>query len=340
MAVTLKQIAELAGVSRGTVDRSLNNRGGINPDVDKRIKQIAQKLRYKPNRAGKALAIRKNPPRFGVVLNSVDNRFFDVVKCGMYDAIKELSDFGAQIFIKETKGYDIQSQLTAIDEVVELGVRAVAIMPINDNRIADKINALVSKNIAVVTVNTDIENTNRLAYIGCDYLKSGKAAAGMANFIVGSKANILIVTGSMKNLGHNLRVQGFQDILETKGNQINIVDVIENFDDDITSYKVTKKALDNNKTIDMIYITSAGVSGVVRAADESERNIKIISFDDTDEIIGYIKDKKIAATICQQPYQQGYNSINTLFDYVVNGISPKSEYLYTDCDIKIKENIL
>ena len=41
MAITLQQIADLAGVSRGTVDRALNNRGRIKPEVEQRIKKIA-----------------------------------------------------------------------------------------------------------------------------------------------------------------------------------------------------------------------------------------------------------------------------------------------------------
>ena len=44
MAVTIKQIAEAAGVSRGTVDRALNNRSGINPEVAKRVREIAAEL--------------------------------------------------------------------------------------------------------------------------------------------------------------------------------------------------------------------------------------------------------------------------------------------------------
>ena len=42
MAITLQQIADLAGVSRGTVDRALNNRGRIKPEVEQRIKKIAK----------------------------------------------------------------------------------------------------------------------------------------------------------------------------------------------------------------------------------------------------------------------------------------------------------
>ena len=46
MAVTLQQIAEAAGVSRGTVDRALNNRGRIRPEVEEKIKKIAQEMGY------------------------------------------------------------------------------------------------------------------------------------------------------------------------------------------------------------------------------------------------------------------------------------------------------
>ena len=41
MAGTIQQIAQLAGVSRGTVDRALNNRGRINPEVAEKIEKIA-----------------------------------------------------------------------------------------------------------------------------------------------------------------------------------------------------------------------------------------------------------------------------------------------------------
>ena len=40
MGVTIQQIAEKAGVSRGTVDRALNNRGRISPEAEKKIRQI------------------------------------------------------------------------------------------------------------------------------------------------------------------------------------------------------------------------------------------------------------------------------------------------------------
>ena len=42
MRVTIKQIAEQAGVSRGTVDRVLNHRGKVRPEVEDRVRRIAR----------------------------------------------------------------------------------------------------------------------------------------------------------------------------------------------------------------------------------------------------------------------------------------------------------
>lgn len=75
MAVTLQQIAEAAGVSRGTVDRALNNRGRIRPEVEEKIKKIAREMGYQPSRAGRALAMAKRKIRIGVILQ-YDNSFY------------------------------------------------------------------------------------------------------------------------------------------------------------------------------------------------------------------------------------------------------------------------
>nr|MCR4756140.1 LacI family DNA-binding transcriptional regulator [Lachnospiraceae bacterium] len=56
---TIKEIARLSGVSRGTVDRVLNNRDGVSEETAERVRTIAKQLGYKPNKAGVALAAQK-----------------------------------------------------------------------------------------------------------------------------------------------------------------------------------------------------------------------------------------------------------------------------------------
>lgn len=75
MPITVKEIARLAGVSRGTVDRALKNRGGISEKTKKRILEIAEQYDYKPNIIGKALVYSGKPIHISVILNSIGNPF-------------------------------------------------------------------------------------------------------------------------------------------------------------------------------------------------------------------------------------------------------------------------
>ena len=57
MPITEKEIAALAGVSRGTVDRALKDRPGVSPETKARVLAIAKKYNYRPNILGTALVL-------------------------------------------------------------------------------------------------------------------------------------------------------------------------------------------------------------------------------------------------------------------------------------------
>ena len=112
--VTMKEIAEICGVSRGTVDRALNGRGRVNAE---KIRKTARELGYEPNPAGKALSARKKRPVIGIVLSSEDNPFFDDVLKGMEEAAAEYKIYGVQIEYHIMKGYDTEKQLATLKEI-------------------------------------------------------------------------------------------------------------------------------------------------------------------------------------------------------------------------------
>ena len=86
---TIKDIAQRAGVSRGTVDRVLHNRGHVDQRVAEKIHQIAKELSYRPNRAGQALASKGRKRKIAVVMPSLSNPFFRDIKKGMETAAEE-----------------------------------------------------------------------------------------------------------------------------------------------------------------------------------------------------------------------------------------------------------
>ena len=179
---TIKEIAILAGVSRGTVDRVLNHRGSVNPKTEEKIWEIAQALDYKPNKAGIVLAAQKRKLKIGVILLGLNNPFYDDVLRGISEKAVELESYNCTVLIKQTE-YSLEEQLHAIDELVAENINGLALSPYNDKAVRRKINELYEKNIPVVTLNTDIENSKRLAYVGCNYYRSGQTAAGLVHLM-------------------------------------------------------------------------------------------------------------------------------------------------------------
>ena len=153
MAVTLVEIASLAGVSRGTVDRALNNRGRVDPEVADRVRRIAAELGYRPNREGRLLALAKNPIKIGIIVQSVETMFMHMVFEEVMRTQAQLTTPGAEIYVRPIQGVDAERQLAAIDELVELGVNGLALSPAEDARVRARVMELSSK-VPVVTLNT------------------------------------------------------------------------------------------------------------------------------------------------------------------------------------------
>ncbi len=339
---SIKEIAALAGVSRGTVDRALNNRDGVNPEVAERIRRIASEHGYKSNRAALALAARKRPLRIGVIFPAEGNAYFEDVIEGLRAAEAAYADNGVTVSLKTMKGFSVEVQLRLIDELLTEGIQALVIAAINERAIAHKINEIVKQGIPVITANTDIEKTRRMCYVGTDYQKSGEIAAGLMGLVAdGRTLKTVIYTGSIHILGHNQRITGFNAAVRNYHSNIRILDVFETLDDTDKAYTNTMHLLEKYKDLDAIYMTAGGIGGTCRALVDSGNagKIKLFTHDCTSETRPYLENGIISATICQDPYQQGYMPIKILFDYFLDKQTPEADLIYTRIDILIRENL-
>lgn len=235
---TIKEIATLAGVSRGTVDRVLNHRGDVNSQTEEKILQIIHDLDYKPNKAGIVLAAQKKNLKLGVVLLGAGNPFFDDVLLGVNEKAQELAGYNCSVLIRQTE-YSLKQQLDAIDSLLAEGINGLAISPYNDKAVREKTDCLWEQGIPVVTLNTDIENSSRIAYVGSNFYRSGEAAAGLMRLMTRGEVRVGIVSGSQNILCHTERIAGFSRVIASYPN-IRIVDTVNNNDDDKVSFELTK----------------------------------------------------------------------------------------------------
>lgn len=336
---TIKEIAALAGVSRGTVDRVLNHRGIVNAETEKKVLEIARLLHYEPNKAGIALAAQKKKFKIGVLLFGADNPFFDQVMNGLRQKSEELSIYGCSIIEKRIP-FDLTKQLGTIDSLVTEGIHGLILSPYNDKKVQDKIDYLWEKGIPCVTVNTDIPASKRIAYVGSDYYKCGQTAAGLLRLMTDGRIKAGIITGSHNILCHKERIAGFLDF-NHRFNDVQIVDIIENDDDDYKSYQLVAAMLEQHPDLSALYFTAAGVYGGCRAILNASLQSapKVITFDAVPSTQEMLNRGVISATICQQPDEQGARSFALLVDYLLSGTPPEKTFYYMDLSIKIKENL-
>lgn len=336
--VTIKRIAELAGVSRGTVDRVLNKRGAVKPETREKVQQIADDLKYQPNKAGLALAAQKKRYKLGVILFNEENPFFEEVIKGINKKTEELDSMGVVTITRQIP-YNMEKELQEIDDLVYNGVSGIVLMPYNHEKIRKKINELVDSDIVVLTVNTDIEGSKRMAYVGSDYFKGGCTAAGLFARFTKGEVKLGIITGSSEILCHIERIRGLRYTLEKYYPQIQIVDIQENQDNQYTSYLSTTKMLQEHPEIGALFYTAGGVYGGCRAVEESGRELVIITFDEVYSTLELLNNGIISATIGQQPFWQGAYSLELLSDYLIEGKTPKKERNYSELIIRIRESI-
>ena len=177
--MTIKEIAAMCGVSRGTVDRVLNHRGRVKPETEQAVRAALEQAGYTKNIAGRALTVRRLAPRIGVVLCCLGNPFFDEVLKGISQAEEELQDWGVRVELRLLRGYDAAAQLQAMEELKDCA--ALILQPINAEAVRAKIAALADAGVPVITINADLAGSRRAVYVGADYYRGGLTAGGMVN---------------------------------------------------------------------------------------------------------------------------------------------------------------
>lgn len=341
MGVTLKQIAEIAGVSRGTVDRTLHDRGRVNPETAKKILDIANELGYRPNPMGRALALTRKTIIIGVIVQSSSTPFMKMVIEGIQKATDELYDLGAEVLTEYLESVDAQQTIEAIDRLINKGIQALALTAVDDNDLRARINSLADDyNIPIITFNSDILGTKRLCYVGQNSFQSGETCAYLMSLALRGSGKVFPLTGHLTNVSHQQRYLGFSKECEQHSG-IELLPLQCCFDKDHYAYELTMHTLQEYPNLSGIFVIANGQSGVCQALIDSNKKsqISLIAYDLTPQNCQLLRDGSIDILIGQGALQQGYKPPILLYNYLLNRTKFEQELLYTDIVIKTKYNL-
>lgn len=343
---TVKQIAERANVSIGTVDRVLHNRGRVSEETRERVLEIARMLDYTPNRAAQVLAFRKKKLHLGFfAMDDIDHPFFAQVNRAAREKAAELERAGVRtIFFKirlvpENKTY-LRCEVDSPEDTT-LDMLDGAAFP---GDVVSCTEELCNRNVPVVMYNNLSSQYHPLAFVGCDYYRSGRIAAGLCARSADEAGEIAVFSEGVSDVqvpSYVQRLAGFMDCLNAEFQQCKVVSRFFFTYPGATSDEEVRLFFQEHPNVSVVYLVNPGdyeICTAIRNLDPEQR-IRIITNDMADAQKEMVRSGAISATITQEPEIQGSKPLDILYRYLVYGETPPESICYTKLNIHLAENI-
>lgn len=342
--ITIKEIAEIANVSVGTVDRVIHNRDGVSKKTRDRVQKILTKQNFKINNIARSLAMKKKY-NISVLIPEfdADNLFWESPLLGISKGAEEALSFGVEVQKFTFNELDKDSYLHSFQKLINGAPEAVILTPLFLNETKLIVALLEEKEIPYIFLNIEMPAFNNIAFIGQNSYKGGYLAGKLMHLCTKNKANYLIPYIESKlynNKAIEDRIQGFYAYFNK--NKVPFNSVTLNFEDLNNLDRVKqqlKDVFEAHKNISGVLVPSSRISTISSCIDsEKLKELSLIGFDTTQQNIAYLKNNKITFLISQKSFNQGLKSIRIMTDYLIQNKIPQQK-IYSPLEIITKENL-
>lgn len=338
MKPTIRSIALMCGVSRGTVDRVLNDRPYVNPEVRKKVLRAVQATGYvHPHTAAKP---GKKTASIGFLVAKWENDYFQrETERGIRRAQRTLRPGELSLQIERMISRSDQEYLQRIDHLLECGVSGVILNAADNLLLRTRIDQLSAQGIPVVTYNSDLPDSKRLCHIGQDLAKSGQVAAGLLARSLDAHDRILAVTGNLEFQSHRRRLNSFCTHIDHLGiarDRVQLVQCFERYD---LTYNAILCALQQDNRLRGVYMGTESVPACMDAIRKAHLRypVHVVANDLTPPARRGLKNGMLDFVVEQDFSAQACDAILVLYTYLAHGRPPKTPVRYVETSIYTKE---
>ncbi|MBC8104086.1 MAG: sugar-binding protein [Cytophagales bacterium] len=251
--------------------------------------------------------------RLAFVTNNASD-FWTIARKGTEKAAKELPN--VEIDFQLPSEGTAADQKRVVDDLLSKGVDGMAISPVDPANQTQLLND-VAKQVLLVTQDSDAPKSDRACYIGTDNVAAGRQAGGLIKEALPQGGKIMLFVGKKDAQNAAERIEGIREAL--KGSSVEILDIRTDDTDRVKAKSNVADTLVQYPDIAaLVGIWSYNGPAIVNAVKESNKagKVKIVCFDEEDETIAGIKSGAIFATVVQQPFEFGYESIKNMAAYL------------------------
>lgn len=327
--VTIRDIAERAGVSINTVSRALNNKPDISEETRRKILKIAQELGYVKNATASSLRS-KQTNIVGVIIADSANPFYAEVLKGIEAASRK---YGYQIMLMNTERV-YENEEKAIEVLLQRRVDGLLITPVQDR--SDDIKALIERKVPFVIVGRHFEELE-VDEIHSDEVKGGFFAT--RHLIKRGRKNILVITGYLFKSAAYMRLEGYKKALKEYGIPFREELIIETDIDIESGYQAMREAIEKGLEFDAVFCYNDLLAfGAMKALKERgyriPEDVAVVGYDD---IVYSSFVCPSLTTVRIKKFEMGYEAFRMLLQRL-KGRRKKRKRVILDVELVVRES--
>lgn len=333
----------MAGVSAGTVDRVLHNRGDVSASSREKVQKVLDEIDYHPNMFAIGLAAKKRYHIVCIIPYYIEHDYWHAVSQGIDRAAQELRPFNVGVDYLHYRHADESSYEQACATVRKENADAVLIAPNFREETMRLTTYLEKMNIPYAFIDFNIEHTHALCYIGQDSRTSGYIAAKILMRSYEKGQELVFFLNNQKNnpaeIQMQRRLEGFMQYLAEKHKDLIIHDVVLHKEDVGGNGQILDAFFEEHPRAVLGVVFNSRVYQVASYLHEKERKlVNLVGYDLLQRNVEFLKTGEVNYLIGQRPGLQGYCGVKALCNRLVFK-RPVTAMKYMPIDILMKENI-
>lgn len=341
--IRIKDIAERAGVSVGTVDRVLHKRPNVSKTALEKVEKALEEMNYQPNAYASALAYNKSFHFYFFLPWHSFEAYWDEVEDGAHKAETYRADFHINVEFVYYRRFEEESFEAEAQKIIEANPDGVVVVPSTLEKTRMLTNVLHERNIPFVMLDSYMPDLQPLAFFGQDSFASGYFAAKMFMLLANQEKQVMLMRhihdGKFSSKQQANREVGFRHYMLDHYPEIEIVQLDMPTD---TSRKKYDSLLDaffqKYPNIHHCITLNARAHTIGDyLLRQNKRNCQVMGYDMVPKNVECLRRGSVSFLIAQHAYQQGYECIDALFRAVV--LKQKVEPVnYMPIELITKEN--
>lgn len=331
--IRIKDIAKLAGVSVGTVDRVIHQRGKVSEDAQKKVEEILSQTGYKPNLLARTLGSNKQVRIVALQPDPNQDEYWSLSEAGVQQAVQEWDQYGVEIIPAHFGLYGGSQFSELASEILKNAPDGLLIAPIYYKESQKLFKGLKEANIPFVLFNTNITETSSMCFIGQDLYQSGMVAGELLDRTPTGKKKIAVlhVHVEIENAVHlKAKENGLKDYFtKISDNHYEIISPDFSNPDPEVSEAQFKQLLADEELHGLLVTTSRGTHITAAALEKFGRtDVHLVGYDLLRPNVEYLQKGTINYLINQNPKRQAMLGVSYLANNILFQKEPPHEDLF------------